>query len=134
MQIVFQEQTALGPQVTYSRPSKTSVTIFTADDKLHKINSPAILRPDNLEKPVVCLPLSINFPVTLTLQDFVHILSVIQECSSNDTNITSLTKEEVVERKRKTLESPSKATATARPEDENSNERPVCQIVLFTHH
>ncbi|KAL5109364.1 hypothetical protein TcWFU_008745 [Taenia crassiceps] len=77
--IVFQETSSLGPQVNFSRPNHKYVTLFTPDDKVHKISGPALLRPKNTDDPVVELPVTTKYPASVSLDDFVGILKLIRE-------------------------------------------------------
>ena len=125
MLIIFQEETALGQQVTYTRPSKTSVTVFTPDGKLHKISSPAILQPHNLENPVVLLPLSNRFPVAFTFNDFVSVVKAICDSMPQDPSKVSLQQKEEVGKK-KTSEMSAFAVV-------KTDKGTVCQFMLHYH-
>ncbi|CDI98725.1 expressed conserved protein [Echinococcus multilocularis] len=119
--IVFQEMSSLGPQVNFSRPSSKYITVFTPDDKLHKISGPAILRPGNTDEPVVGLPLSIKFPISVTLDDFIGICNVMRDCLPRDKSKRSLWEEERLPKtRRKTLDSPKKVSWDLPPIIESS--------------
>lgn len=78
--IVFQETTSLGPRVNFSRPNHKYVTLFTPDDKVHKISGPAILRPEDANQPIVELPVSLKYPAPVSLDEFIGTLKVIRDC------------------------------------------------------
>ncbi|VDK26518.1 unnamed protein product, partial [Taenia asiatica] len=81
--LVFQDSTCLGPRIDFSRPNHKCITLFTPDDKVHKISGPALLRPGNKDEPVVRLPVSANYPASVSLDQFIATLGVIRESMSD---------------------------------------------------
>ncbi|KAL5972230.1 hypothetical protein TSMEX_000001 [Taenia solium] len=88
--LVFHDSTSLGPQVDFSRPNHKYITLFTPDDKVHKISGPALLRPGNKDEPVVKLPVSAKYPASVSLDEFIATLEVIREsmCDSGKSSKT----------------------------------------------